>query len=42
MGGACECGNAPLGCSLKCGKFLDLAEDLLTFQAANCLVGWLV
>ena len=35
MAGTCECGNEPSG-SIKCGEFLDLAENLLAFQGGRC------
>jgi hypothetical protein len=35
VAGSCACGNEPSG-SIKCGEFLDLAEDLLGFQDGLC------
>jgi hypothetical protein len=37
VAGCCECGNEPSG-SVKCGKFLELAEDLLASQEGLCSV----
>ena len=35
MAGTCECGNEP-SVSIKCGEFLDLAENRLASQEGLC------
>ena len=38
VGGSCECGNEPSG-SIKCGEFLDQAEDRFASQEGLCCMG---